>query len=184
MKICLIRHGKPIAAINPKLSASGFATWVRHYNQSNIASYSLPPPEFKQSFTSSFIVTSDLPRAIDSAYVCLNKQPDLILKEVREMEIPRYKLPFTLHAYTWLIFNRILWFLGFSGRVESFKCAKTRARNIARELHQLAIKHNNVVVFGHGLMNRYIAKELHKLGGDHKRKGKGYWSMIELTFDR
>jgi broad specificity phosphatase PhoE len=180
MEIVLIRHGKPTGAINPKLSAAGFENWVSNYNLSKIEAGSLPPKELGGSLSSHFIVGSNLPRSIDSACLCVNKEPDLKLKELREMDIPSHKFPFEFKAYTWLIINRILWLLGFSGKVESFKAAKVRARSSAEKLHELATQHGKIAVFGHGLMNKYMAKELNKLGWSSTSKGKKYWGATKL----
>jgi len=148
MEIILIRHGKPSAAINPKLSASGFANWVLDYDESDVSCESLPP--------------------------------DLIHRKFREMEIPSYKLPFRLKAYTWLVVNRIAWFAGVNGNVESFKAAKLRAKNAAAGLMELASEHNKVAVFGHGLVNKSMANVLKKEGWHCTFEGKGYWSTINL----
>ncbi|MFT6987918.1 MAG: broad specificity phosphatase PhoE [Psychromonas sp.] len=180
MEILLIRHGKPTGAINPRLSASGFAYWVRNYNRSKVDPRSLPPKDLSGSLGSHFIVASDLARSVDSVYMCLNREPDLKLKQLREMNIPCYKLPFVFKAYTWLIISRIFWLAGFSGKVESFKAAKIRARISAKQLQELAIKHEKVAFFGHGMLNKYIAKELNKLGWDSSPQGEKYWSTIKL----
>ena len=180
MEIILIRHGKPSAAINPKLSASGFANWVLDYDESDVSCESLPPDTLAKSIKDHFIIASHLARSIDSVKKCLNAEPDLIHRKFREMEIPSYKLPFRLKAYTWLVVNRIAWFIGIKSEVESFKEAKIRAKHSAKELIDLAIEHNKVVVFGHGLMNKYIAKELEQFGWDRASEGKSYWSTIKL----
>ena len=180
MEIVLIRHGKPIAAINPKLSAIGFMNWVVNYNASKVDAESFPSEGLRQLIQTHFIVTSDLARAIDSVKICGGLEPHLVLDKLREMEIPSYKLPFKLKAYTWLVLNRILWFIGVKNEVESFKEAKIRANNSAKELISLALQHNKVVVFGHGLMNKYIAKELEQFGWDSASEGKSYWSTIKL----
>ena len=96
------------------------------------------------------------------------------------MDIPRYKLPFSFKAYTWLLISRIFWFAGFSGKVESFKNAKIRAKNSAKELQELANIHGKVVFFGHGMLNKYIAKELNSRGWNGTPTGKKYWSVIKL----
>lgn len=96
------------------------------------------------------------------------------------MDIPSHKFPFEFKAYTWLLINRILWLLGFSGKVESFKVAKIRAKSSAEKLHGLATLHGKIAVFGHGLMNKYMAKELSKLGWSSTSKGKKYWRAIKL----
>ena len=181
MEILLIRHGKPTAAINPRLSAAGFANWVRNYNRSKVDPENLPPEELACSLGLHFIVASDLARSVNSVYLCLNREPDLKLKQLREMNIPRYKLPFVFKAYTWLIISRIFWLAGFSGRVESFKTAKIRAKISAKQLQELAMQHEKVAFFGHGMLNKYIAKELNKLGWNGSPQDKKYWSTIKLT---
>lgn len=181
MEILLIRHGEPTGAINPTLSASGFAHWVRNYNLSKVTAKSLPPKGLGKRLESHFVVSSDLARCIDSANLCMNRSPDLILKQLREMEIPRYKLPFFLKAYTWLIISRLLWLVGINSKAESFKMAKSRAKLASELLQRLAIEHGKVAVFGHGLMNRYIEKELRKgdwLGASQNKK---YWSVSKLN---
>ena len=180
MEILLVRHGKPTGAINPKLSAVGFANWVREYNKSKVDPNSLPPKHLKRALTEHFIVASDFARSIDSVKICVGKEPDLKLKQFREMDIPRYKLPFSFKAYTWLLINRIFWFAGFSGKVESFRNAQIRAKNSAKELQKLANIHGKVVFFGHGMLNKYIAKELNNLGWNGSSTGKKYWSVIKL----
>jgi len=181
MEILLVRHGKPTGAINPKLSAVGFANWVRKYNRSNVEPNSLPPEYLKHSLAEHWVVASDLTRSVDSVRMCLGKEPDLKLKQLREMDIPRYKLPFSLKAYTWLLISRIFWFVGFSGKVESFKNAQIRAQNSANMLQALANEHGKVVFFGHGMLNKYIAKELNSLGWKGTATGKKYWSVIKLN---
>ncbi|MEW6982502.1 histidine phosphatase family protein [Colwelliaceae bacterium 6471] len=180
MEILLIRHGKPSGAVNPKLSASGFANWIREYNKSKIDPNNLPPKYLGCSLGEHFVVASDLARSIDSARLCVGKDPDLKLKELREMDIPRYKLPFFFRAYTWLFISRLCWFAGFSGKVESFKKAKTRAKTSANQLQELANTHGKVVFFGHGMLNKFIAKELKNLGWNGTSKGQKYWSVIKL----
>ena len=183
MEIILIRHGKPAAAINPKLSAAGFANWVKHYNLSTVDADSIPPAELCSSLGSHFIVVSNLPRSIDSANLCVNREHDLEVEQLREMDIPRYKFPFIFKAHTWLIISRIFWLAGFSGKVESFKAAKTRAKASAEQLQNLAKHHEKIAVFGHGMMNKHIAKELNNLGWNSTSEGKKYWSCIKLDKD-
>ena len=73
----LVRHGKPTGAINPKLSAVGFAKWVREYNKSKVDPKSLPPEHLEHSLTEHMIVASDFARSIDSIRICLGKEPVL-----------------------------------------------------------------------------------------------------------
>jgi len=181
-EIVLIRHGRPNGATNPKVSAAGFARWVKRYNASTIDPKSPPPKELAQSLKKHFVVTSHLPRAIHSAQCCVKTTPNLTLKILREMDIPHYKFPFKLNVYTWLVINRLCWVAGLSARVESFKTAKNRAKIAAHSLVELTERHGNVAVFGHGMMNKYITKELSNAGWNvSSSQGNNYWNVTILN---
>jgi len=189
MEIVLVRHGKPIAAItgerSTKLSAVNYALWVRSYNHTHVDNDSRPEKSSSQLFSEHYLIASDLKRAVQSAQIYMNKLPEQQWPILREMHIPRYKLPFQLKAYSWLLLTRLLWMLGISkgisARVESFNAAKQRAKQAAIQLHQLAEQQNNVIVFGHGFSNRYIRKELVKLGWKLNCKSNDFWGETCLT---
>lgn len=175
MEIILIRHGKPTAAVNPKLTAVGFAKWVKNYNQAYVAEHSCPPFDLKAQIDQHFLISSDLKRAIQSAEICTGQLPQQQIKLLREMDIPRYKFPFVLKAYTWLVLNRFLWMLGAKGKMESFKEAKERVEAATEQLIEIALLHNKIVVFGHGYTNRYIRIALKKRGWVIQTKDNKFW---------
>lgn len=181
MHIVLVRHGRPTGAVNPVVGAGGFAQWVRRYNQSGVARSSVPPERLKTSFAGFLAVSSRLKRAQQSCRLCLGREPDLRLPILNEMEIPRYKLPLRLPAYVWLYLNRLLWLLGRKGQFESWNEAKSRARQAALQLHELAQEHQQIVVFGHVLTNARVARELLALGWRGQARVKGYWGELHLT---
>lgn len=181
MEIILIRHGKPTAAVNPKLTAVGFTKWVKNYNQAYVAEHSRPPVNLKAQIIQHYLVSSDLKRAIQSAEICTGQIPQLQLKLLREMDIPRYKLPFFLKAYTWLILNRFLWMLGLNGKMESFEDAKERVEEVTEQLIDIAFRHDKIVVFGHGYTNRYIRIALQKRGWVIQTKDNKFWGTTRCT---
>lgn len=181
MKIILIRHGKPVETTKRKLTSTGFLFWKKSYDKSKVDLTSYPSSELIELSRNALIISSKLPRAIHSAQIVSLQPPEQQFKLLNEMQLPSHPLPFKLPIYYWLFINRILWFLGFPGKVESFKQAKKRACLMAEELVNLAIENRSVVVFGHGLMNRQISKELTKLGWYQNQQGKGYWSVTKLT---
>ncbi|WP_395342270.1 hypothetical protein PN836_000545 [Ningiella sp. W23] len=69
MEIVLVRHGKPASASNQKLNAAGFANWVRNYNHALVSDSSRPNTHLRERFDGFYVVSSDLPRAIDSAKI-------------------------------------------------------------------------------------------------------------------
>lgn len=181
MEIILVRHGRPNFNANNIVSAAGFSQWVRYYNKSNICCESIPPKSLADKTKKFFVVSSDLNRAIHSAVLCVDKSPDLILKELREMDIPRFKFPLKLKANNWLIISRLLWFFNVNAQAESFKQAKLRAKLAASKLVELTKNHDEIVVFSHGLINKYLAKELIKLGWSGSYKRQGYWGSATLS---
>jgi len=180
MEIILVRHGKPEAATNPKLTASGFARWVRNYKNSSLTKESLPPKELGKLVNSHYLISSDLKRAIQSAKRCTGKQPCIQLKSLREMDIPRYKFPLKLKANTWLYLNRIVWILGLNGSTESFKQGKQRAKLASEQLEALVKEQNSVVAFGHGYINIHIKRKLMKKGWVLDDKSNDYWGVTRL----
>lgn len=180
MEIVLVRHGKPSLVESRTLSASAFSRWIVGYNNSGILSGSKPPLALISLLQSHYIISSDLKRAVDSADRCNSQKNKLQLNLLREMEIPEFNFPIKLTANSWLLLNRLLWFVNIGREVESFSDAKNRAKLAAIELVKLAIKHNKVAVFGHGLMNRYIAKELIKLGWNGSLQRQNYWGMMRF----
>jgi broad specificity phosphatase PhoE len=65
---------------------------------------------------------------------------------------------------------------GFSRNGESLIDTRIRARQAAAKLIELAEGHRQVLLVGHGFMNRFIARELLRSGWAGPLKpGKGFW---------
>jgi len=179
VKIILIRHGKPTSATNPKINATDYAKWIRRYNASDVSADSRPTsinPEYQSYYT----LSSDFKRALHSADIYSSKYPEVVDALYREMEIPRYKLPFLLTAWHWVYLSRVLWMLGCKGPFESYKEAKDRAETGAIKLTQIARVEKNVVLFGHGFINLHIRKALIKQGWKLTSKSNVYWGNTTL----
>lgn len=179
MEIVLIRHGKPTSANNPVVDACEYTKWIRRYNFSDVSANSRPESVNTQ-YQSFYSISSDLKRAIHSANIYIGKNPEEIGKLYREMEIPRYKLPFHLKAWHWVYLSRLLWMFGFKGAFESFQQAKHRSEIAANKLIELAKRQDKVVLFGHGYMNRYIRKSLIHKGWVLNFKSNDYWGVTSL----
>ncbi|MGY5452561.1 histidine phosphatase family protein [Agarivorans sp. MS3-6] len=180
MEILLVRHGRPSAAVYPRVNASGFVRWVRRYHHSGIASDSFPKAQRLSDYSDYYVVSSDLKRAMESTLIFLNQRPTETSKIYREMEIPRYKLPLVLTASHWLYLNRLLWTLGFKGPFESYSEAKYRAQEAAHQLVSLAETHNKVMLFSHGYLNFHIRRYLCKAGWQLTEKSSQHWGITRL----
>jgi len=179
MEIILIRHGKPTSAINPALNAAEYTNWIRRYNFSDVSKNSRPE-SINTELKSCYLISSHFNRAIHSTEIYTGRKPDLISSLYKEMDIPRYKLPFKLKAMTWVYLCRVLWMLGLNGSFESYKAARKRAEIAAEQLVELSKEKGKVVLFGHGYMNLHIRKELIRRGWSINCKSNSFWGLSSL----
>ena len=181
MEIVLVRHGKPDGASNPRVNAAGYGRWVRRYDKSRVRADSRPPAALRERLRDHYLLASPLARAVHSCELGAGRGPDECWPSLREMDIPRYKLPGKLPAYAWLYINRTLWLGGKPGPFESFRQAKQRALQTAEQLDALAATRPKIAVFGHALSNRFIARALCELGWRGTPRFASYWGDIHLT---
>lgn len=178
-EIILIRHGKPLSANNAILSSAGFAQWVRQYNQSVLDASNFP--QHKLALEGYHVVASPLKRAKLSAVHYTGAPAHGIIDEIKEMDIPYYKLPFSFKAWHWVVLNRLLWMLGKKGRFETFSQAKDRVYEATELIERKAAEHNHLAVFGHGMSNRYLRIYLKKRGWKIKEKSNDFWGATRLV---
>lgn len=177
MEIILLRHGNPEVELKGYINASELKKLTITYAESGIKDF--PPETLKDQFTSHYVVCSNLERSIHSAKKLNFKQIHLSDALFKESDIPYFnqsiiKLP----VMTWLVILRILWLFGFNKNGESIKQAKNRAKYASKKLIELAEEHEKVILIGHGLMNRLIAKQLnYKNWKGPVSPGKRYWEF-------
>lgn len=159
MEIVLLRHGEPKTELIGSLNANEFKDLVKQYEQSDIKDH--PPEELLNQFNSYYIVCSELERSIQSAKKLGLKQIHLTHPLFKEIDIPHFDQGvMTLPVMGWLIMLRVMWLFGFEKNGESFVDAKIRAKQAAVKLIELAQENEKIILVGHGLMNRLIAKQL------------------------
>jgi broad specificity phosphatase PhoE len=189
MKIVLLRHGKPDMPAFGKLKASEMCQWIESYNLAGIDQELIPPTRTTEMAAScNAIVCSDLPRSVESANALKSKGEHDILSDAlfREMDLPCTNWTLLrLSPTIWVVLFRILWFLGFSPRCESYYSARLRAITGAQRLKELAAEHGSVLLVGHGLLNRFLAKELLSTDWEGSASpGKQYWEFGVYTSKR
>lgn len=185
MEIILMRHGEPEYRGEGKVSCRKMAEWIDSYNRSSTGSDK--PSERAQilAYRALTFLSSPLPRALSSLKT-LGCEPGLIDEVFREAELPAFHIPgLRLSPFYWAALFRVLWLCGMSGEVECVRMAKSRAVKAA-ELLVTAAKGSDgpVLLMGHGIMNRFIAKELIAAGWkEQTRPGKGYWGAGVYRFE-
>ncbi|GGF80356.1 hypothetical protein GCM10011338_35780 [Alteromonas lipolytica] len=133
-----------------------------------------------QAFAHHYRVASDLPRAVHSCVIATGQAPQSVSKLYREMEIPRYKLPFSMRAWSWVYLNRLLWVAGKPGPFESYQEARERAREATESLVSLAETHEQVVLFAHGFFNLHLRRYLQQAGWQLQEKSGKFWGVTRL----
>lgn len=159
-----MRHGRPAVDGKRRLSAREYGDWLRDYDAAAIDQRH-PPPRASQILaeTCHFAVCSDLRRSRESLDLLGTDAPMVSERMFREMEMPyaQWRFPrFTIGF--WSIFFRLIWVLGFASHAESFPSARKRAADCADRLIGLAEQHGDVLFVGHGSLNWFIARQLHR----------------------
>lgn len=175
MTITLMRHGKPDHSLPGRRSALAMVEWCEAYDLAEICD--LPPERsLRLAAEATVIVTSTLPRA-QSSLAKLGRSPSRIDEIYREVALPVMPLAFpALSPQLWLPLLRAMWLFGYAGQVESYAEAKQRAAMAAEQLIQLATE-GDVLLVGHGIMNKLIARHLRHLGWlGEKHASSRYWS--------
>ena len=184
MRILLVRHGEPDMKEYTSGKDGTYGEWLKKYNASGIRQEMRPPEELLKLIEDvDVLISSDLKRALDSARLLAGNKVIMQNPIFREFELPENKKKYPKFSpEIWSTIFRILWFTGYSNKSENFTDAKIRIKDSAEKLEDLAIKHSEIVLVGHGLMNRFIGMELKKQGWKKRRNGgKGYWCYFEYT---
>lgn len=175
-RITLMRHGKPLLAAGPWLAPCQMAGWIAEYDRAVVDHAGrIPPTSRTAARSASVIMTSDLARAISSVRV-LGRCAVVADALFAEAALPFAAWPCPrLPAPVWAAFFRLLWLCGYSRGGASMQVEKARAQAAATML-VLAAREGSVLLVGHGVMNRLIARELTASGwtaqGAH---GNRYW---------
>ncbi len=188
MKIVIMRHGQPTTDLNAlkskRLSPHDIGKIVNAYELVNLNTENIPPKKSKDIASQcNLALSSDLPRAIESL-IMLEKTAYTHDKVFRESALPYVNWHHPKSSFfTWSIIFRILWLCGFAKNGESIQVAKQRAQVGAEQLHELACKHDSVLLLGHGIINRLLAKKLKNKGWRQiAHTGENYWSYKIFEF--
>lgn len=190
MKITLLRHGRPDLPEWKRTHSSLMQQWIEAYNAAGVINeYSQSCQAMVDRLQPQFIVCSSLQRSTHSAKIIGYPSPNLIDALFSEAELPFIQVPMLkLMPHDWSIIYRVFWFIGVSPHVESLNNFKLRVSLAAEKLIQLAEKYETVLLIGHGIMNRFLAKELLAKGwlgneapNGNKYYGYQYWEYASYT---
>jgi broad specificity phosphatase PhoE len=185
LKITLIRHGRPAIATAPRTSHREFRTYIDDYEDAGLDPTSAPPEELQDLIGELGVVfTSGRKRAEESARVLapnaeLIVDPLFVESPLASPRIPLLKMRVT----KWAVVSRLMWYAGFSPKIEGYRKSKRRAAKAADILIGRARKDGQTALVAHGYFNYLIGIELRRRGfrqtGSHKAR---YWN--DVTYER
>ncbi|MEM8809272.1 MAG: hypothetical protein AAGF01_24895 [Cyanobacteria bacterium P01_G01_bin.38] len=190
MQIILIRHGQPKFTFPTWVNGDAFWRCIMAYQRSELCPTSWPPAPTK-ALTKALIqnanglwLTSDLPRAAQSARRLQPLGPITHSSRFREPEFEQPKLPkvIPLPFWVWALMARI------QRRLDALigtGAAQTRHAHILTATHYLieqASRVGSVALVGHSITHRLIAQELRRLGWQGPRVPYSiYWGCSLYT---
>lgn len=177
-----MRHGKPVLHQSGWIAPAEMAYWIEHYNLSKVKTEGAPIASLQLANFAACIVASTAQRAPSSVHA-LNHTVSITDSVFCEAQLPfeLWRFP-RLPPSVWVLFFRLLWLLGYSRGADSIRVTKIHAKSAAHKLIALT-KNGTVLLVGHGIMNRLIAKELNALGwAGPKKQESHFWgaSVHEL----
>ncbi len=184
MQIILMRHGQPEMDLDTlkrrRMSANDVGKIVEAYETAALSANTAPPQDARNiADRCPVVISSDLPRAVQSSEKLETTAKAKIDPLFTESALPylNWNTP-KLSFFTWCIIFRILWLCGFSKNGESIAQANARAATCGAELTQHAHEEGAVLLLGHGIMNRLIARDLKKRGWKRTSKSsEKYWAF-------
>ncbi|HEY2034921.1 MAG TPA: histidine phosphatase family protein [Rhizomicrobium sp.] len=181
LKIILIRHGKPAIASAPVTSHHEFRSYIDAYEEAGLDPTDAPPEELRDLLRElSVVFTSGKKRAADSARALapnaeLIVDPLFVESPLASPRIPLLKMKVT----KWAVVSRLMWYAGFSPKIEGYRKSKRRAKEAADILIKRATKDGGIALVAHGYFNYLIGIELRRRGfkqtGSHRAR---YWNDV------
>lgn len=185
LKIILIRHGKPAIPTAPVARHHEFRSYIDAYEEAGLDPADAPPEELRDLVRElDAVFTSGRKRAADSAKVLapnaeLIVDPLFVESPLASPRIPLLKMKVT----KWAVVSRLMWYAGFSPKIEGYRKSKRRAKQAADILIKRAQITGGTALVAHGYFNYLIGIELRRRGfvqaGRHKAK---YWN--DVTYER
>ena len=179
MKIILMRHGKPALKDFTAMASAAMAPWIADYDRSEIGTNAPTSEAMAAVRNIGLAATSTAPRALTSL-AALGIAPTIKDSVFCEAALPVVSVPFLrLSPFSWALVFRLLWLFRLARGPESYTQAKQRAHQASDRLAALAgSTSGSVLLLGHGIMNRLIARQLRRQGwAETSSGGSGYWSV-------
>jgi len=166
MEIILVRHGPSAMPKESRISGCDIGQWVTRYDDIGIARHAPPPEDVRRLVAAAgCVVASGLRRSVESAAWLAASVDIRVDPELCEAPLPdSLGVPVRLPPGVWMVLARVAWWFRWCRSGETIDETRQRAIRTADRLCALAGEHRSVAVIGHGMFNRFIARELMRRG--------------------
>ncbi len=178
--IIIVRHGKPALSRKRQLTWREYREWWKDYDLGGLAEKQKIPKKVKRlAGLADVVISSPLRRAVESAALVAEREPDKIWPELVEAALPSPPLgPLKLRPKTWGTYSRIVWYWGWSDGMENHTAARRRAETVCDKLDVEAAGGKMVFITAHGWFNRMVKGSLKKRGWKCvSQNGDLHWSF-------
>lgn len=182
--IIIARHGKPALSRKVQLDWRGYREWWKEYDAGTIIPDQKVPKRLKKwADKADILLSSPLPRAVDSLRLATGLEPDETWPELVEAALPSPHLgKLKLRPKSWGTWSRIAWYFGWSDGMETHHAARQRANAVADRLGDTAAGGKIVYISAHGWINRMIKGSLKARGWKCvSQNGDLHWSHRRFT---
>ncbi|HET7435708.1 MAG TPA: hypothetical protein VFN10_13450 [Thermoanaerobaculia bacterium] len=168
-EIILIRHGRSAHEQTGRIDRDGFRRWREAYEAAGI--HDEPPAALRALIGNAALVSSDAPRAIESAR---KFGGDVIVSPLlRELTLEPPQLRGRHSLAVWAIAYGVRY---LRHRAHHTPAELQRAREAAAWLTQLTAEHERIAAFTHHVFRGLVARELRALGWTSQDRGSRHWS--------
>lgn len=180
MHITLMRHGKPILAASRWLAPRDMGQWLARYDQASVHATAIPAASIAAARDATTVLTSTLPRSRASALALGHPAPrsDALFREA-PLPFPLWRSP-RLPPALWTVLLRLAWLGGYARGADTLAAVRLRAKAASARLIACAAD-GPVLLVGHGVMNRLIARELRAAGWTPSGPQRsGHWATVHF----
>jgi len=160
--------------------------WREAYDAAGIAAGDQPPPALSNLIGSTgIVVSSDMPRALESAERLAPDEPIPVSPLLREAppEIPQ-KLPLRMPLAAWDALIHSQWLLKITNGTDASPKDLTRAHAAADWLVGIVRERSPLVAVTHGVFRRLLADRLMTMGWRGEPGKRSYENWSAWSFER
>jgi broad specificity phosphatase PhoE len=183
--LVLVRHGPSAHVHAGALDRDGVEQWRASYDATGIRLGDRPPEALVAlAAATTYIVASDLPRAIESAERLAPKRPITVSPLVREAPLPIPQWPTRLPLMAWNSIITVRWYYHRLRRTDLDGPDWARAERAASWLNGVLTDGTSAMIITHGVFRRLLGLQLVRSGWSLASRQGGYrhWSSWHFSF--